>query len=146
MTDDAVQLANLLYIYAERMDAGDLPGVAALFEHAEIETGDAVLRDSEAMLKLWRAYVKLHADGTPRTRHVISNPIIEIAPDRLTATVRSYYTVLQASDRIALQVIAAGRYHDAFEKVEGRWRFSRRNYSMLDLKGNLTDHLLMPSA
>nr|WP_305728168.1 nuclear transport factor 2 family protein [Cupriavidus sp. GA3-3] len=111
-----------------------------------MDTGDAVLRGSEAMLKLWQAYVKLHADGTPRTRHVISNPIIEIASGKLTATVRSYYTVLQASDRIALQVIAAGRYHDAFEKVDGRWRFSRRNYSMLDLKGNLTDHLLFPSA
>ncbi|MDW3687335.1 cytochrome P460 family protein [Cupriavidus sp. CV2] len=90
MTDDAVQLANLLYVYAERMDAGDLPGVVALFEHAEIEAGDTVQRGSEAMLKLWRANVKLHADGTPRTKHVISNPIIEIASDGLTATVRSY--------------------------------------------------------
>ena len=26
-----VQIANLLYSYAERMDAGDLEGVAALF-------------------------------------------------------------------------------------------------------------------
>jgi 3-phenylpropionate/cinnamic acid dioxygenase small subunit len=85
--------------------------------------------------------MKIYACGTPRTKHVITNPIIEIDEDAGTATCRSYYTVLQATDDLPLQVIAAGRYHDTFERVNGAWRFKYRDYSLLDLKGNLSGHL-----
>ena len=33
MSDAAHEIENLLYAYAERIDAGDLEGVAGLFEH-----------------------------------------------------------------------------------------------------------------
>jgi len=36
MMDSARQIEDLLYTYAERIDAGDLDGVAALFEHGRI--------------------------------------------------------------------------------------------------------------
>ena len=36
MMDSAREIENLLYTYAERIDAGDLDGVAALFEHGRI--------------------------------------------------------------------------------------------------------------
>ncbi|AEF34502.1 MULTISPECIES: nuclear transport factor 2 family protein [Mycobacteriaceae] len=139
----AVSITNLLYRYAESMDAGDLDSAAALFGHARLKVGpdaDAVL-DSAGMLQLWRGLVKIHADGTPRTKHVITNPILDIDEEAGTATCRSYYTVLQQTDTVALQVVAAGRYHDEFERVDGVWRFSFRDYSMLDLKGDLRDHL-----
>ncbi len=143
MSDDATAIANLLHIYAERIDAGDFAGVSALFEHADVKVGGEILHGAEPMLKLWHAHTKLHGDGTPRTKHVVTNPIIEIAEDRMSATARSYYTVLQSTPIVPLQVIAAGRYHDAFEKVGGKWRFSQRDYSMLDFKGDLRDHLLI---
>ena len=34
--DSARAIENLLYTYAERIDAGDFDGVAALFEHATV--------------------------------------------------------------------------------------------------------------
>lgn len=139
----AVSITNLLYRYAESMDAGDLESAAALFNHARLKLapdGDAVV-DSAGILQLWRGLVKIHADGTPRTKHVITNPILDIDDEAGAATCRSYYTVLQQTEAIALQVIAAGRYHDEFERVDGVWRFSFRDYSMLDLKGDLRDHL-----
>ncbi|MBV8930111.1 MAG: nuclear transport factor 2 family protein, partial [Mycobacteriaceae bacterium] len=83
--------------------------------------------------------VVVHPDGTPRTKHVVTNPIIEI--DENTATCRSYYTVLQQTDTLPLQVIVSGRYHDRFERVEGRWRFCYRDYSLMDLIGDLSQHL-----
>jgi 3-phenylpropionate/cinnamic acid dioxygenase small subunit len=143
MSNDAVAITNLLYRYAELIDAGDFAGVSALFTHADVMVGGEVLHGAEPMLKLWHAHTKLHADGTPRTKHVVTNAIVEIAPDQLSATTRSYYTVLQATGTVPLQVIAAGRYHDGFEKVDGAWRFARRDYTMLDLKGDLSDHLLI---
>lgn len=144
MSTDAVAITNLLYRYAELFDAGDLDSAAALFDHARIKVGAAetAVLDAAGLLGVWRRHVKIHPDGTPRTKHVITNPILEIDEAAGTATCRCYYTVLQASGDTPLRVIAAGRYHDAFERVDGRWRFAARDYSMLDLTGDLSDHLV----
>lgn len=142
MTPSAVDIANLLYLYAERLDAGDLPGVAELFRHARIKTKEgAPTIGAEELLALFSASVKRYACGTPRTKHVVTNPIIEIDEATHRATARSYYTVLQSVDGLALQPIAAGRYHDAFERVDGVWRFSFRDYTLFDFAGDLSHHL-----
>lgn len=142
MSASAVEITNLLYRYAELIDAGDLAGAAALFTHAKIKmAGSEQPQDNQAVLAVWRNYMRLYPCGTPRTKHVITNPILEIDEAAGTATCRSYYTVLQATDDLPLQAVAAGRYHDAFERVDGAWRFSYRDYSLLDLKGDLSGHL-----
>ncbi|NIJ18182.1 nuclear transport factor 2 family protein [Sphingobium vermicomposti] len=143
----ATAITNLLYRYAELMDAGELEGAAALFARARITTGDgAVVEGSAPMLALWRAHIRIHDDGTPRTKHVITNPIVEVDEDAGTATCRSYYTVFQATPDLPLQAICAGRYHDSFTYVDGQWHFSGRDYSLLDLVGDLNQHLLIPVA
>jgi ketosteroid isomerase-like protein len=142
VSDDAIAILNLLYSYAEGIDAGDFAGVSAMFAHADVKIGEGnIMHGSAPMQKMWEENTKRHADGTLLTKHVITNPILEIAEDHKTATVRSYYTVIQATATVPLQVIAAGRYHDAFEKIDGKWRFCKRDYSFLDLKGELSDHL-----
>ncbi|QGP80568.1 nuclear transport factor 2 family protein [Sphingobium sp. CAP-1] len=141
----ATAITNLLYLYAEWMDAGDLEAVAALFARARIRTGGGEEVEGAApMLALWRAHVRLYPCGTPRTKHVITNPIVEIDEQAGTATCRSYYTVFQATPDLPLQAICAGRYHDAFVREGTQWHFSRRDYSLLDLVGNLSQHLLIP--
>ncbi|WP_230963186.1 nuclear transport factor 2 family protein [Burkholderia cepacia] len=72
---------------------------------------------------------------------MITNPVIEIDETAHRATARSYYTVLQATEGFPLQPIAAGRYHDAFERVDGAWRFAFRDYTLFDLAGDLRFHL-----
>ena len=140
--NSGVEITNLLYRYAELIDSGDLAGAAALFEHAKIRiNGSEDPQDNQAVLSVWRNVIKIYPCGTPRTKHVITNPIIEIDEVAGTATCRSYYTVVQATDELPLQIVAAGRYHDTFERVDGAWRFSYRDYSMLDLKGDLSGHL-----
>jgi 3-phenylpropionate/cinnamic acid dioxygenase small subunit len=142
MSSSAVQITNLLYRYAELIDAGDLTGAAALFAHAKIKiAGSEQPQDDQGVLAVWRNYMRIYPCGTPRTKHVITNPIVEIDEAVGQATCRSYYTVLQATDELPLQIVAAGRYHDSFERVDGVWRFSYRDYSLLDLKGNLSGHL-----
>ncbi|KAA8968944.1 nuclear transport factor 2 family protein [Mycobacterium sp.] len=145
------QIANLLYRYAECMDSGDLVGAASLFEHARLrvapgeEPGVGTV-DAAAMLALWKATVVLYPDGTPRTKHVVTNPIIEVDDHRGTASCRSYYTVLQQTEGLALQPIVAGRYQDRFECVDGRWRFSFRDYTLIDMVGDVSHHLRGPLA
>ena len=142
MINSAIELTNLLYRYAERMDGGDLEGAAALFQHAHIkvQSRESFL-DAADLLLLWKQHVTIYPCGTPRTKHVISNPIIEIDEDSGKATIRSYYTVFQATHELPLQPIAAGRYHDEFERVGQTWRFSFRDYSLLEFTGDMRFHL-----
>jgi len=137
------EIENLLYSYAERIDLGDFEGVADLFEHAVITSPGAEPGPSgrDAALEIYRRSTRLYPDGTPKTKHVTTNSIIEVDEGSGTATARSYFTVLQRLDDFPLQVIIAGRYHDRFERAEGRWRFSER-MMLPELLGDLSRHLL----
>jgi len=137
---DAEAIRALVFTYAERLDAGDLDGVAALFEHATWRS----LRRPEPLrgrAEVRRAYdvVRLHA-GTPRTKHVITNVVVEVYEATDRAAARSYFTVFQALRDFPLQAIACGRYHDTFERVGGVWRFADR-LILTDLIGDLSHHL-----
>src|SRR5688572_8369085 len=140
---DATAITNLLYRYAELMDLGDFAGVADLFKHARIKVGldQAGYVDSAGILAMWEDTVIRYPDGTPRTKHVTTNAIVEFDGD--VATARSYYTVFQQVDDTPLQPIIAGRYHDRFELVEGAWRWAERDYTLVDLVGDLSRHLTM---
>ncbi len=142
------QITNLLYTYAELIDAGDLEGAAHLFDHARvtmISTGsDDGTVDAAGLLETWKVFIVLYPDGTPRTKHVITNPIVEVDEAAGTATCRSYYTVLQQVDGFPLQPVIAGRYHDRFERVDGAWRWSWRDYSLIDLVGDMSHHAAQP--
>jgi 3-phenylpropionate/cinnamic acid dioxygenase small subunit len=136
------EICNLLYTYAERIDAGDFDGVARLFERATYRSqAGTEYRGAAAVLEVLRRFVILY-DGTPRTKHVTTNVIVEVDEAQDVATARSYYTVLQAVDGLALQPIIAGRYHDRFERAGGCWRFSDR-FIFIDLVGDLSKHLRM---
>lgn len=139
------QITNLLYRYAELMDAGELEHVSALFDHAEVTLGGGrVVQGAAPLLEQWRAFVRIHPCGTPRTKHVITNAIVEVDDIAGTASCRSTYTVFQQTEALPLQAICAGRYHDTFVRVDGAWRFATRDYSLLDMIGNLSQHLLLP--
>jgi 3-phenylpropionate/cinnamic acid dioxygenase small subunit len=145
MMSDREAITDLLFRYAELMDLGDFAGVAELFRHARIRVGprDDDRLDSVAMREIWEQNVIRYADGTPRTKHVTTNVIVEVDPDGRIARARSYYTVFQQVTGGPLQPIIAGRYHDAFERVDGEWRFTERDYTLVDLVGDLSRHLRM---
>jgi 3-phenylpropionate/cinnamic acid dioxygenase small subunit len=141
MADARDAITALVYGYAERIDAGDLDGVAALFADGVFRSdrggryeGVAAVRD------VLRRLVVLHDDGTPRTKHVTTNLVIDVDDAAGTAVARSYFTVLQATGTVALQPIVAGRYHDRFVRDATGWRFADRLVFM-DLVGDLGDHL-----
>ena len=81
--------------------------------------------------------------GTPRTRHLVLNPIVEIDGD--SATARSTFCVVQATERVPLQPIAVGRYYDRFARDGGGWHFTAR-IADLEMVGDVSDHLLIDPA
>jgi len=141
--DDYFAIQNLIYRYCERIDRGDFAGIAQLFAHAEIHVPalPAPVRGVAAIEAMYTQFTRLYPEtGTPRTRHVTSNVIIE--PDGADAArAQSYVLVHQATDVLPLQPIVGGRYYDRFAKTEGAWRFTERRMEM-DLFGNLSAHLL----
>lgn len=143
--NSAVEIMNLLSTYALHMDRGRLDEAAALFKDATIVLREGIEVDGAGLRDLWRKSVRIHPDGTPRTKHVITNPIMQIDDEAGTATVRTYYTVLQAAEGLPLQVIAGGRYRDEFTRTDGTWHFSKRYYYMLDKVGDMSAHLLLGS-
>ena len=144
MGDSHSAIEELLYLYAERIDLGDFEGVADLFAHAVITTPGAKAGPGgrRAALEMYTRSTRLYDDGTPKTKHVTTNAIIDVDEANNSATSRSYFTVFQALHDFPLQAIIAGRYHDKFERNDGEWRFSER-MMLPELMGDLSRHLLI---
>lgn len=139
--DDATAITNELFRYAELIDAGRFTGLGELMEHCTFRYGDQDApgpSGAAAIAESYRSMVITYADGTPRTRHVTTNPIVELDGD--VARVRSVYTVLQQVPDSPMQSIISGRYHDTLRRIDGRWRFTERCF-LVDLVGDLSRHL-----
>lgn len=140
--DDAEEIRGLIAAYAERLDAGDLDGVADLFAHGEFRssrTGVALVGRDEVRAQY--EPVIIYDDGTPRTRHVLGNVEVDLTRrDEGIATARCTFTVIQAPPGGPLQATLAGRYHDRFERIAGAWRFKVRTVHP-DLVGDLSGHM-----
>ena len=146
MVDSARQIENLMYTYAERIDAGNLEGVADLFANGQIVASpdapvETVVAGRDEVLGMYQGSTRLYPCGTPRTKHVTTNAIIEVDDDTGTASARSYYTVFQQLDDFPLQPIITGRYHDTFHRIDGEWWFDQRTM-LVDQLGDLSRHLL----
>lgn len=144
MTSSEAAITNLLYRYGEMVDSGRFEELAdEMFAHAEfiVAPPPAKRLDGRAMARLLVGTTIRYPDGTPRTKHVLTNPIVEVNESAGTAACRSYYTVLQQTDTLPLQPIVSGRYHDRFRRIEGEWWFTERDYTMVDLVGDISQHL-----
>ncbi len=134
------QIENLIGQYAFLVDDGDFAGLGELLDHAAFNLGDAGAHGKADIEKLAAAVLQTYADGTPRTRHVTTNLIINVQEEAGTATSRSYFTVFQQTDDFPLQPVASGRYRDSFERHDSEWRFASREVST-DLVGDVSHHV-----
>src|SRR5262245_29696536 len=141
--DDWQEINALLVEYAEHVDEGRFEEFAALFGHgcyrleprestevAEFCGYDDVLAYS--------SQTKVFADGTPRTRHVLTN--LHISGDGDHASSRCYGTVFQQTDALPLQPIACGRYLTEFARIDGKWWITRHVVKDF-LRGNRSEHV-----
>lgn len=137
----AIAIPNLLYTYAMRFDDGDFEGAAALFDRGCVIAGGQQIAGRAGILAMWQQWVKTY-DGKPLTRHITTNPIIDLAPDGLSATCQSQWTVLQAAAGYPLQIVATGRYRDTLARDGTGWHFTAREYLQTDLVGDSRAHTL----
>ena len=144
-SDAATTIQNLVHRYAELIDLGDFDALGRLLGRADVGSGDhpGTLTGAGAQTAMFTSTTRRYEDGTPRTKHVTTNCIVEIDERAATATCRSYFTVLQAVPALPLQPIVAGRYHDRFVCDDGTWRFAERRF-FIDLVGDVSQHQLVP--
>jgi 3-phenylpropionate/cinnamic acid dioxygenase small subunit len=136
-------IENLIATYAELVDDGDFAGLGTLLAHATFTGSGAPVSGPDAIDKMFQDMLIVYDDGTPRTKHVTTNVIIEADEEAGTAVSRAYFTVLQALPGLPLQPIASGRYRDRFERLDGQWRFAERHVRV-DLVGDVSRHLRHP--
>ena len=136
---------TLIFTYAERVDLGDFEGAGEVFAHGGRQFGtDGTPLGGPELAEALRSSFRLH-DGSPRTKHVTTNVLIDPDEEAGTATARSYFAVTLATRELPIQIIAAGRYHDAFERVDGAWRF-RSRVILLDHQDAIEHHVPAGSA
>ncbi len=136
-------IENLLFCYAERIDAGDFAGIGDLFARACMRdpTGRVLGTGREEVKAIYDRSTKLYENGTPRTQHSTTNVHLTFGSDYLTAKASSRFSVLQALPDFPLQCIIAGDYEDEFA-CEGanEWYFTSRKMTP-KLVGDLSRHL-----
>ncbi|MFI5710262.1 nuclear transport factor 2 family protein [Kribbella sp. NPDC051620] len=132
-------IETLILTYAELVDAGNFDGVGALLSQATY-AGATTVTGQEAITQNFHNTVIRYADGTPRTRHIVTNFLIKVDEQAGTATSRSTFTAYQSLPDFPLQPIAVGHYDDTFTRISATWQFTTRQVTV-DLAGTLTHHL-----
>ncbi|MFL0172995.1 nuclear transport factor 2 family protein [Mycobacterium sp. SMC-13] len=133
---DKLEITELLYRYAELIDAGDFDGVGKLLGRGNFMG----VAGAEAIAALFAKTTRRFPDhgNTPRTRHLVLNPIVELDGD--TAHARSTFCVVQQTETVPLQPIVVGRYGDTFARDDAGWYFTERVVDV-QMVGNVSDHL-----
>jgi len=145
MSDATREIENLVFTYADRIDAGDLDAVAALFAHGRIcgsQDGppETVFEGTTRVRQMYEMAIRLHDDGTPKTKHFTTNVQLRVDEEAGTARGSAYYCVTQATRGLPLQVIVTGRYRDTFQRIAGTWWFDTR-IMFVDQVGDTRQHL-----
>ena len=135
---DKLAVTELLYRYAELIDAGDFDGVGALLSRGNFMGVSGADRIAKLFATTTRRFPE-HGN-TPRTRHLVLNPIVDVDGD--AATARSTFCVVQQTESVALQPIAVGRYADTFARSGEGWHFTERTVN-IQMMGDVSDHLLI---
>lgn len=133
---DQLAVTRLLYRYAELIDSGDFDGVGALLGRGTFMG----MAGASAIAGLFAKTTRRFPDhgNTPRTRHLVLNPIVDVDGD--TATARSTFVVVQRTETVPLQPIVVGRYADAFARDDAGWYFTERVVDV-EMVGDVSDHL-----
>jgi hypothetical protein len=136
-------IERLLYAYSDTIDRGDFVATGRLFAPEGLygrAGSSAAACGPEQVTGALAGNVRLY-DGVPRTRHCVSNVVIDVDPSGETAQVQSYVHVHHQPPGLPLITIACGTYRDRVHIVDGEWRFAERRMH-IELVGDMSTHLV----
>jgi 3-phenylpropionate/cinnamic acid dioxygenase small subunit len=145
--DDKLAITELLYRYAEHIDAGDFDALGQLLARSTFGgPASGSVSGAENIAKLFEMTTRRYPDhgNAPRTRHLVLNPIVELGGDG-TAASRSTFCVVQDTETVPIQPIAVGRYCDTFGHDDAGWYFTERKVE-IQMLGDVSAHLMVDPA
>src|SRR5271156_2524629 len=89
-------IENLIATYAELVDDGDFAGLGTLLADATFTGSSAPASSPDAIEKMFRGMLIVYDDGTPQTKHVTTNIVIEVDEESGTSGSRALFTVPHA--------------------------------------------------
>ena len=143
MLTDGDAIRNLLARYCALVDAASWESVGALFADGWLaaDDGTVLARGADEVAAFYGRGTRLY-EGSPRTKHVVSNIELSFAGDGSSCEARSSYLVVQGIEGVLpLQPIITGRYVDRFVRLgASSWQWRERRFAV-DLVGDLSHHL-----
>ena len=130
-------ITGLVHRYCLLFDSGDFDAYVAQFRYGSM--GGRAPGDT-ASLRQWIADNVILYDGSPCTKHLTTNLVVDVDEGAGTATATSYVTVLHAAPGHPLAIVGCGEYHDRFERIDGAWEWARRSVTNV-LSGDTTRHI-----
>lgn len=128
MSDDIVEIGQLLNAYCHAVDRGSAAEVARLF------AADAVLRPvydgdyelvGRAEVERWYAFYHAHfRAGVRHLKHMVMSPTITVEGNRARSV--SYLLAAAVGERDDAGFFTTGTYRDELVREAGRWRFAVR--------------------
>ena len=123
MTDDTAQamldVEQVVLRVARCSDQASIDDLLALFaDDAVLDLGSRQVEGRAELFEFFGASPR-PKDGRERTKHVISNVLIEVDGD--AASAHSYFQVLRSAG-----LTAWGQYDDQLARVDGSWKIRRR--------------------
>jgi 3-phenylpropionate/cinnamic acid dioxygenase small subunit len=115
LAEDRDEILQLLYRYNHTIDSGDADGWADTFiDDGRFDLGGRLLQG--------RAELVGFASGVSGTRHVVTNPLIDVTGD--AARVRAYFMLLTGG-----AIAMVGVYDDDVVRTADGWRFASRVFT-----------------
>jgi hypothetical protein len=144
--NDSEQIRALTYEYTFRLDRGEFSGVADLLARGALRMAakgmdERPIRGQEEIERFYSDQVVTY-DGNPRTRHLITNHVVDVAAGGESAAGRCYFTVLLAAPRQPIETVVCGRYADAFANDGSEWHFTEKVIE-IDYLASIADHFLI---
>jgi 3-phenylpropionate/cinnamic acid dioxygenase small subunit len=138
---DRNEIESLIFRYVRYVDTCQWHDLGQLFAAATVTAKgtDLKLEGAEVIGNYWKSVNKQYDTGTLRTHHVVTNLEFEDQSGG-EVSVRSCFTVFQATPNLPLQPIVCGRYTDIFDRADGAWRFRSKDIDVT-LVGNVREHL-----
>ena len=117
--EDRLEILELAARYSHAFDYGDTDAFVETFTQDGVVTnGQDTLSGAEEL----RAFAAKHAQGSLNGRHWTCNHVID--GDGESATHSSYLMIVRMNETPIIG--ATGIYRDSLKKVDGEWRFVRR--------------------
>ena len=140
-SDDHWEISNLVAQYAELLNLGRIDDLGALFRYGKITSvGNPTTYDgTDEVVAMYRESVHF-GEKVPDTLIFTTN--LQIHVDGDSATSKAYFLVVHQA-AAGVEPVLAGRYHDEFRRIDGRWWFHHR-HMLPDLVGDLSTHLNRP--